>query len=258
MDIKEILKYIDCSEAESETLHAMLSYSNGVSVLSLNKTLNIPRGTIYVHLNNLIKKGLVKRGLNEKGNTFYPEEYENIIHIYEEQISKIKMAKIELDRIMSEKKQNIFYKPKFTVYEGNKFYLSVFRDILRSREKNTYWFWPLQEMLKNISSSEFNEFHKERIKRNIWLNVLWTDKQKVDLEKNSLLFSKSEQTSLRKIKILPKELKQDMGYGIYGTKVAFVSSHKENYAFIIDSTELSDALRNQFEYFWKISQKYSN
>jgi hypothetical protein len=51
--------------------------------------------------------------------------------------------------------------------------------------------------------------------------------------------------------------KGDVGYEIYGNKVAFISSGSENYAFVIESKELVQTLRNQFDFFWKISKKYS-
>lgn len=142
------------------------------------------------------------------------------------------------------------------VYEGQTAYEQVWRDILRTR-KESYWVWPIKGMLeRGISSEKLREFHKERIKRNITINVLWSEKMKLDIKKSPFLLSSDEKTSLRKIRILPKGLDQDVGYGIYGNKVAFISSGAENYAFVIESKELTKTLKNQFDFFWNISKKY--
>lgn len=45
-----------------------------------------------------------------------------------------------------------------------------------------------------------------------------------------------------------------MGYWIYGNKVAFISSRKESFGFIIESAELATMLRTQFEVLWKASK----
>lgn len=45
-----------------------------------------------------------------------------------------------------------------------------------------------------------------------------------------------------------------MGYWIYGNKVAFISSRKESFGFIIESAELVEMLRTQFEVLWKTSK----
>lgn len=257
MNIKEILKFIDLSEAESNTFSALLSYPEGVSVLTLSRKLNLPRPTIYGHIDVLINKGLVKKGVGEEGSVFYPETHENILRIYDEKVEKVEQAKEELTKTLSEYKTEIVHKPRFIVYEGSEAYEAVFRDILRSREEQTYWFWPLSEMVKKIPEETFFNFHKERVKRGIWLNVLWPHAKKLDLEKHPLLFSKEEKVSLRRIRTLPKKIEQTVGYGIYGTKVAFISSQRENYAFVIDSKELSDSLKSQFDFLWSLSEKYS-
>src|SRR6185436_1645390 len=112
------------------------------------------------------------------------------------------------------------------------------------------------DMLKRVSKDKLEEFHHERIRRNIWMNVLWPDKSKLDIKNSPFLLSPDEKVSLRRVKILPKGFDQDIGYGVYGNKVAFISSGREDYAFVIESKELSQTLKKQFDFFWKISSKY--
>jgi hypothetical protein len=46
-----------------------------------------------------------------------------------------------------------------------------------------------------------------------------------------------------------------MGYWIYENKVAFISSTKEAFGFIVESKEFVEMLSSQFELVWKASKK---
>ncbi len=254
MNLIKLLEKINCSEHEAKTFIALLEENNGVSVLQLSKKLNLPRPTIYGHIDSLIEKGLVKKGLGEFGSVFFAEDQEKIESIYIEKINEIKKAKKEFSETLKSHAYKTSYQPKFIHYSTQEAAKSILRDVLRSREKESYWFWPLREMLKIIPEETLNSFNKERIKRDMQINVLWPPKRKVDTEKHPLLGPWNEKKSLRKVKILPEKIDQTLGYAIYGNKVAFISSKKENYGMIIDSRELAQTLKAQFDYFWKISK----
>lgn len=255
-NIQEIITQIGLNRAEATTFSVLSQYPDGISVLELSRELNLPRPTIYSHLETLFKIGIAKKGLRENTSIIYPESKEIIETIFEEKIASLKKSKECLSLSFDNKKSISKFKPKFFVYEDQNAYEQVWRDILRTRNES-YWVWPIKRMLeKGILSEKLQEFHEERIKRKIVMNVLWPEKMKLDIKKFPFLLSSDEKTSLRKIRILPKELEQDVGYGIYGNKVAFISSGSENYAFVIESKELTKTLKNQFDFFWKISKKY--
>ena len=107
-------------------------------------------------------------------------------------------------------------------------------------------------MIESIPESTYEMFMRERVKRGIWLNVLWPESKKVNFSDHPFLGSKDQ---LRKVRILPRGIDQFMGYGIYGSKVVFLSTKREHYGFIIDSVELSNTLKEQFDYFWKQSKQ---
>ncbi len=255
MDIVKLLEKINCTDFEARTFLALLEEARGASVLGLSKKLNLPRPTIYGHLESLIEKGLAKKGVGEYGAVFFAENKENILSIYSEKIEEMKKAKNSFSMVLKNKNFEATYQPKFIHYSTKDAAKSILRDVLRSREKETYWFWPIKEMLKIIPEEVLNNFNSERAKREIWVNLLWPSKRKVDIQKHPLLGPWNEKKSLRRIKIMPENIDQTMGYAIYGDKVAFISSHRENYGTIIDSRELAQTLKAQFDYFWKISKK---
>lgn len=244
------------NKAEAETFSAILKYPDGVTVLELSRDLNLPRPTVYSHIERMLQTGIVKKGVKENTSLFYPETKEIIEQIFEEKIKDLSSHKKFFLESFKDFGNSSKFKPGFFVYEGSDAYERVWRDILRTRSE-TFWIWPIKNMLKSVSKEKLEAFHRERIKRNIWMNVLWPNKDKLNIRESPFLLSAEEGVSLRRIKTLPKGFDQDLGYGIYGNKVAFISSGNENYAFVIESRELAQTLKKQFDFFWKISKKYS-
>jgi len=253
-DFLNLLIELGCNKAEATTFSVLAKYPGGVTVLDLSRELNLPRPTIYTHMETFSKLGIAKKGVKENTSFFYPESRGILEQVLDEKITSLSKSKKILGELFEETSASSF-KPKFFVYEGPKSYESVWRDILRTKEE-TFWIWPVKDMLKRVSKDKLEEFHHERIRRNIWMNVLWPDKSKLDIKNSPFLLSPDEKVSLRRVKILPKGFDQDIGYGVYGNKVAFISSGREDYAFVIESKELSQTLKKQFDFFWKISSKY--
>jgi len=256
MDLNNILKQINLTDFEVRTFTALLAESKGSSVLNLSKKLNLPRATIYGHLDSLIQKGLVKKTLGEQGTLFFAEDLETITSIYDKKIQQIKKAKDNLAEIIKKQEFPASYQPKFIYYDKPTAGQAILRDILRSGIKESQWFWPIREMIKVLTPDVMEWFNKERVVRGIWLNILWPPKRQVQIKKHPFMLPADPQKSLRKVKILPSNIDQTLGYCIYGTKVAFISSERENYGFIVDSQELAQTLKSQFDYFWQISKPY--
>lgn len=254
-NLANILETIGCTRGEMVTFEALWYYQAGTTVLVLSRQLNLPRATIYSHLDSLMQLGLVKKGLKESGAVFYPASKEDLVDLVDLRINTLKKSR---DGIASEDvlPSLVNRKPAFIVYEGLKVYERIFNDILRAR-KETFWLWPIKKMLEIIPEKTLADFHEERIKRKVWMNVIWPHKGGVELEKYPSLLSNKESVSLRRIKILPASINLPVGYGIYGNKTAFISQGVEDYGFTIDSIDLSRTLKSQFDYFWNISKKYS-
>ena len=50
----------------------------------------------------------------------------------------------------------------------------------------------------------------------------------------------------------------DMGYWMYEDKVAFLSSEKEGFGFVIHSKDFANLIKVQFEEIWKVSKHENN
>ena len=255
-EILPILQAMGCTKAEVGTYIALRNHPDGISVLLLSRKLDIPRPTLYTHLETLLQLGLAKKGLIARGAAFYPASKEELLDLIDQHIQQLKNSK---DIIALTDTKNLDYntsKPTFTIYEGPKVYERIFSDILRSRQE-TYWLWPIKKMLTTIPEKALADFHEERIKRKIWINVIWPHNGGVELEKHQSLGPKEESLALRRIKILPAPISLPAGYGIYGSKTTFINQGTEDYGFTINSVDLSKTFKSQFDHFWNISKKYS-
>lgn len=64
-------------------------------------------------------------------------------------------------------------------------------------------------------------------------------------------FYSSDEKLLRKLRYLPKQIKIDTLIQIYGNKISVIASKKEDYAFIIESKELSSLMKQIFLWLWQ-------
>lgn len=257
MDKVQIFTQLGLSQPQMQAYLALRQYPNGASVVELSKKLAIARPTLYGHIDTLLKQGLVSPILLEKSKKFIAEPVERIQDLFDERILRLEQSKNQVETLKKSLPSTSFHEPRFSVYETASAAEKILRDILRSREKETYWFWPVEEMLQAIPEDVLGAFHEERIRRGIWLNVLWPENQSDKKRDYHFLKGKPTQKNfLRRARFLPKELKQPIGYGMYGNKVAFLSANSEQYGMIIDSPQLKDALKSQFDYFWKLGKPY--
>lgn len=254
MNILQIFSYLDCSTPEIKTFQALLGESNGATVLLLQKKLNIPRASIYDQLGALIEKGLVRKGQSDTGSLFFAESRDVLLSLFREQVERVTQASNHLETYLSHLPNESTYTPRFSVIESAGAAQNIFHDILRSREEMSYWFWPVKEMLNTVSNEVFESFVRERMKRNMTVQILWPKKQEVALDDYPVLGPNDKREQLREIRVLQEPIDTTMTYVIYGNKVAYISSKRENYGFIIDSAELAHMTKSQFQYMWKLAR----
>jgi hypothetical protein len=126
------------------------------------------------------------------------------------------------------------------------------KDFLLYQNTETQSYWPIKAMIEVLGEDFFREFNISRIKRNIWVNAIWPEKQKIDMKKYPFMGAGEE--FLREVRIAPVHIDFSLGYWIYENKVAFISSKKSNFGFIIENKEFTDMLRSQFNMMWKASR----
>jgi len=221
---------------------------------NLAKKTGLSRPSLYGFVSNLQKFGIVTESQKNGVKTFIASSKEKVIAILEEQISELEKGKHDIAKIFEQVKfGGITTSPKFQLFEGKEGMRNILRDVLLYRNIQTMTYWPIKSIIENVGEEYFKNFNKERIKQKTYVRAIWPQSQIVNIKK--LPFMGGGDSFYREIRISPKEIVFSMGYWIYENKVAFISSKKEAFGFIVESKEFVEMLTSQFELVWKASKK---
>ena len=119
--------------------------------------------------------------------------------------------------------------------------------LIKSKEQ---LFWSSIEDLVDIFGELYMKgWVKRRIKKGIWSKVLLVKRR----DKIETDFQASE-AQLRKIHWLPKAFNSNGIICIFDNKIAFISSKKESFGFIVESNDLSYMMKFIFESMWQMTE----
>jgi sugar-specific transcriptional regulator TrmB len=249
-----IFDKLDLKREHSDVYLALLE-GGSMPAGNLAKRLNVPRSTLYGLLDELAKAGLVLQ--NEKGNVKLwqavdPDKIKNIIN---DKINALENTRGSFEAILEKLKSSQktdFVSPKFNYFEGKEEMRIMLKDVLLYDDLETELCWPVKDMMRVLGADFLNEFNKRRVRNNIFIRVIWPQDKTSDVEEN--LFLAPGKEVKREVSIAPEGVDFSMGYWAYGNKVMFMSSKAENFGFIVESKELRQLLKTQFEILWKISK----
>lgn len=253
MQINKILDLFNLQPLAKEIF--LVALENGpTGATTLAQKVGVKRTAIYDLLENLIKAGLIVESQKNNIKIFAVQKPEIIELLIEEKQKNILTAKSALTEL-----KNTYYtknsatKPRLQLFEGREELQHMMKDLLLYHDITAYVLWPVEKIIKLLGSDFYREFHKKRAERNIKIKVIWphpqaTAKTKYDFFKNDIELK-------REIRLAPKNIDFSLGYTIYANTVRFISSQKENYGFLIESPEMAEMMKQQFEIIWQASKK---
>ncbi len=252
--ITKKLAAIGLTEAETDTF-IFLVENPAQTAGTIAKKTGISRPSLYGYLKNLQEKGLVTQSQKDRVKIFSAAAKEKVDLIFDGHIKEFSEAKKAVEQVFSEIQmgKKPVSGPRVQIFEGRKEMQHLTRDLLLYRNITSQSYWPIKSMLETLGDSFFKEFNKERVKRNIYIDAIWPEKQTIDMKKFPFMGAGGD--FLREVRIAPKEIDFSMGYWIYENKVSFVSSQKSNFGFIIENKEFADMMASQFKVMWKLSKK---
>ncbi len=241
---------------EHTLVYSTLLESGPLPAGKLAKRLNMPRSSLYGFLQDLAQKGLVLQSEKQAVKIWQASPPEKVQEVLNDQINQIEKAKSSFANLLPDlqaKQKTDFITPKFTYFEGQEGLRQIIKDVLLYRDIETDCIWPIKDMVDVIGKDFLEQYGtKERIRRNIKTYVLVPQNKMIDIKTNP--FFGSQEELKREVRIAPKDIEYSMGYWAYGNKVAFISSKKESFGFIVESKELRQLLKTQFDLIWQISQ----
>lgn len=215
----------------------------------------LSRPSIYGFLKNLQEKGLVNQSQKDGIKTFSASSQERIEMVLDEKIKEINDTKGLIQKTFLEIQKGLSATsvPRFQIFEGKKEVQNILRDILLYKNIEAKAYIPIKLVIEVFGEDFFKQFNIERVKRNIYIDVIWPEKHIVDMEE--FPYMGTGEPFLREIRIAPEGIDFSMGYWIYENKVACISSPKDNFGFILESKEFADMVASQFKVIWEISKK---
>ena len=250
--MEEILKEFNLRDEEIKTFICLLE--NGeLTVGILAKKTGISRPSLYGFIDKLKNNGLVQESQRNGVKTFSVQPKETIEKIFEEKIQYIQKGKESIIELYNNIAiGSIYTNPRFRLFEGKDGLKQILKDMVLYRDIETKAYWPARAMIDILSEVFFKDLNEERVRQKIRTQVIWPESEKIDTGQYPYLNASKD--LLREVRIAPFEVSFSMGYWIYGNKVAFISSKKENFGFIIESKELVDMLSSQFKIIWNLSE----
>ncbi|TSC78004.1 MAG: transcriptional regulator TrmB [Parcubacteria group bacterium Gr01-1014_24] len=252
--IENILKSLSFDEDEVKTYLYLLE-RGPLTAGALAKSLGVPRSSIYGFLKRLAGDNLVVESQKSGIKIFSAELPEKINLLFSQKMEILQKAQDDYIKILPElksKKGEKYQTPKFQVFEGAEELKNALKDMLLYRDIKTQAYWPQKKMVEILGGEFFRYHNQERIKNNISVHAIWPQHQKVEVKNHPYFGSGKE--FLREIRITPPGIDFHMGYWIYGNKIVFISSTQESFGFIVQSQEMAQMLKTQFEILWQISR----
>lgn len=252
-DITSLLTNLDF-DAEDTKTYLLLLETGSVTAGKLAKKLGVPRSSLYGFLKKLTDRGLVTESQRGGIKQFTAENPEKLNQLFTEKIEQLTRDQNEYKKLLPELRNTTKAKlltPKLQLFEGADGLKQVLKDMLLYYDMETYAFWPIQNMLDILGKDFFHYLNKERIKNKLYTKAIWPSGQVISQKQHPYLGSGVD--FFREIRVAPKDIHIDMGYWIYGNKVACISSRKESFGFIVESIEFTNMLKVQFNVLWQLS-----
>ena len=248
-EIKNILEQIGLSSKEIEIYLALLELGrNNVSNITKNTSIN--RTTGYVLLNNLVRMGIVHILGKKPKLEYIIESTDHLVDYLERKIKEDNNTLASLKKILPEVKSMHYSssKPIVKYYEGIKGLRQVYEDTLTAKTEIVSMA-SYQEMHETLPDY-FPNYYKRRAKKNIKIKgfvpdtIMARKRRKLNEDEN------------RELALLPyeKEYLFTPEIDIYDNKV-MIASWKEKLGIIIESQEISDALRVMFKLAWEEARR---
>lgn len=252
--LNDILLSLGFAAEEIRVYFALLEYGP-TAAGAFSKRFGIVRSSLYGILQRLQDGGLITQSQREGVKLFSAQEPEVISLLFDQKIGDLRRKQEIYTTLLPElrmKRAANLMNPSFQLFEGEEGMRNILKDMLLYRDIETQAFWPIKQMIDVLSPDFFQYLNKIRIENNLYTRAIWPQKQVVDIAKHPYLGVGD--AFLREIRIAPPEIDCSMGYWIYGNKVAFISSRREAFGFIIESAELVQMLLTQFEVIWNLSK----
>lgn len=245
MNIRAELTKQGLSGNQIKTYLAVLSLGRATTIDVARKT-GLKRTTVYDVLAGLINLGYVSETKKGKRRLFISEDPSLIVSRFEERLSDMKLLVPALQNMYSASVPI----PQVKFYDGINGVQSVFDQLLNIKSKEQLFWSSITDMVEVLGKRYLESWIKRRVRKGIRSKVL-ISKQIRSLDS---LFEAKE-SYLREIHWLPPEFLFNGVCCVFDNKVAYISTRKESFGFIIESEAYSSMMRMVWQSMWAITRE---
>jgi len=244
---KSLLEDIGLTKSEISVYLALLELGSSTTGKIVDKA-KVSSSKIYEVLDKLIQKGLVSFIIKSGIKYFQASSPERIMGYMEEKENKLSEQKNELEKLLPELKikQTLSkYNSEATIFKGIEGAKTAFDDVLTSLNKGEeYYVMGASELIPSFSIF-IRQHHMKRIKKGIGVKLLFSEQAKDWVE------NLKDIKKLTEIKFAPSQLLASSFILIYKNKILItVISKRDITMFRIESKEVTDSFKSQFELLW--------
>ena len=238
----QALKKIGLTDSEIKVYLSLLKLGS-VTTGILTKETKLHKSRVYECLNRLIEKGLVGYVVGDFAKYFSATHPERLLDYLDERKKQIDAEKEEIQKIipelLKEKRYNI-EETEVQIFKGKEGLKTIHFDIIRNAKEILY----IGAKGKVITEIKyfFENYERERIKKNISQKFLCTDEFK-----ETLLINRP----LTKYKYLPKKWDSKNVVFIYANKIINVIWLEEPVSVMIKNGEVAKGYKLVFDLLWK-------
>jgi HTH-type transcriptional regulator, sugar sensing transcriptional regulator len=241
----ELLEEIGLTKSEINVYLALLELGSS-STGKIIDTAKVSSSKIYEILDRLMQKGLASFIIKSNIKYFEAAPPDRILDYMEEKENKLKSQKSELKNILPEleiKRSLSKYKSEATIYKGIKGLETALYDSLDLMKKGEEYVVIGVPSRTTDLNRMFVKWHRERARRGIHFRALFNENARGEAQ------TLPENTELAEIRFIPQTTPS--ATGIFKNRVVIVPQSKEPMAIVIDSKEIAESFRVQFETWWK-------
>lgn len=224
------------SHNEAKVYLALMELGSG-TVTQIARRAKVTRTNAYHLLNSLLVHGLASMNQGKGKIVFSAEKPERLLYIMREKMDEVERQFKEAEDLIAELRtvhKGPEQKMKVRYYEGNEGIITVYEDMLRARTKILEYSSP--EERQKFSPEYFQKYYARRTAKGLETDsVMAKTPESIKLKQRDL-------ASFSVTKIIPESFKMGADISVYDDKVAIMSL-KEKFAIIVESAEVSGALR---------------
>mgnify|MGYP001614294406 CR=1 FL=1 len=243
--IEQILEEIGLTKSEIKVYLALLELGNSSTGKIVDKS-KVASSKIYELLDKLIQKGMVSF-IIKSGVKYYeaapPARLIDYVNEKEQQFLRQKknltdvLPELELKQKLSQ------FKSEATIFKGLKGAETAFRYFSQSMKNDDEWIAFVVSFANQNYSRLLTRFHKWRSKRGLSARLIFNEKDKQDGKER-------EKLAHTKVKYMPDEFKTPAVVNVAGNITLINIMAEDVTVFMIESKEVADSFRNQFEKLW--------